>query len=159
VSAVLRVVLGVVALVASGLLLRGASQRLMRGTAMLFGASIALVSGAFLVGSVVWGLVQRRRERHRGPGDRQFLGFDGGEVEHAAGRGGRGDRAGLELPSMARSGAEPDGVRGEQPRGRGLEQIGEQQRRLTLGHGRRGGVLHAHRAPPCSGRLSHGRRS
>ena len=64
-SSALRVVLGVVALLASALLLRGASQRLMRGVAMLFAASIALVGGAFLVGSVVWGLVQRRRRLRR----------------------------------------------------------------------------------------------
>ena len=64
-SAALRTALGVVALLASGLLLRAAGQRLLRGVAMLFGASIALVTGAFLLGSVAWALVRRWRERRR----------------------------------------------------------------------------------------------
>lgn len=62
-SAVLRSVVGVLALVASGLLLRAAMMRLLRGVAMLFGASIALITGALLLGSVVWALVQRWRRR------------------------------------------------------------------------------------------------
>ena len=64
-GAALRIALGVVALLASGLLLRAAVLRPVRGVAMLFGASIALVIGAFLLGSVAWGLVQRWRRRRR----------------------------------------------------------------------------------------------
>ena len=64
-SAALRIALGVVALLASGLPLRASAQRLMHGVAMLFGASIALVTGAFLLGSVTWALVRRWREGRR----------------------------------------------------------------------------------------------
>jgi len=64
-SAALRMLLGVVGLLASGLLLRAATFRLMRGVAMLFGAAVALVGSVVLIGSVVWGGVQRWRRRRR----------------------------------------------------------------------------------------------
>ena len=67
-SAVLRSVIGVLALVASGLLLRAAMMRLLRGVATFFGASVALFTGALLLGSVAWTLVRRwRRRRRDGP--------------------------------------------------------------------------------------------
>ena len=64
-SVLLRSVGGVLALAASGLLLRAAIVRLIHGVAMLVGASIVLVTGALLLGSVAWALVQRWRLRRR----------------------------------------------------------------------------------------------
>ncbi len=64
-SVLLRSVGGVLALAASGLLLRAAIVRLISGVAMLVGASIVLVTGALLLGSVAWALVQRWRLRRR----------------------------------------------------------------------------------------------
>ena len=64
-SVFLRSVGGVLALAASGLLLRAAIVRLIRGVAMLVGASIVLVTGALLLGSVAWALMQRWRLRRR----------------------------------------------------------------------------------------------
>ena len=64
-SVLLRSVVGVLALAASGLLLRAAIVRLMSGVALLVGASIVLVTGALFLGSVAWALVQRWRVRRR----------------------------------------------------------------------------------------------
>ena len=59
----LRFLLGLVALVLAGLLFNSAMQRLMRGLAMMFAGSLALVIGGLLVGSGAWKVIRRRRRR------------------------------------------------------------------------------------------------
>ena len=60
---VLRFLLGLAALALGGFLLNSAMQRLMRGLAMMFAGSLALVIGGLLVGSGAWKLIRRRRGR------------------------------------------------------------------------------------------------
>ncbi len=59
----LRFLLGLVALTLGGFLLNSAMQRLMRGLAMMFAGSLALVIGGLLVGSGAWTVIRRRRRR------------------------------------------------------------------------------------------------
>jgi riboflavin transporter FmnP len=62
---VLRFVFGAVALVCSGLLIKSAVQRLIRGAAAMFAGAVALAVAVLLLGSTVWTAVRRWRGSRR----------------------------------------------------------------------------------------------
>ena len=56
-----RIAVGVVVVAASGLVLGAAIRRVVRGVALLFAGTAALVVGGYLILTGLWGVIRSRR--------------------------------------------------------------------------------------------------
>ncbi len=64
---IVRIVVGVAVVAASGLVLSAAIRRVVRGVALLFGGAVAFVVGGYLILSGLWRVIRSRRRSRDGP--------------------------------------------------------------------------------------------